>query len=382
MEDRGATLLAAVAVAMSAVFVFGVLAASDALDLPGDWKAELGLEERVPDNPCRVGLYRKSPRSPAPAPGSWRSEPEVPRTIVEGSAVAVGPVIYTFGGSAPGNLRTVLAFDTRSGRWGKPTSLPTGLNHVQAVAHDGAVYLAGGYLEGNEATTNFWRYDPRANEWTQLEPMGLGRGAAGAAVIGDRLYVADGAPRTFGLDDPPAPFKRLEIYDFGTASWSTGPDAPFAVHHVNAAALGGKVYLAGGRVDEEASSSKFFRYGPATERWEQLPDLPLGPTSSTGVIAAGGKVIVIGGDDEAGWEDGGGWVTPTAWAFDPATDRWQRLPDLRIERHALGAAVAGGRIYAIAGGPCPGLQPAGPVGTRMVESLPVAALDAEPARRP
>jgi N-acetylneuraminic acid mutarotase len=375
MEVRGARLLTAVAVAMLVVFVFGVLGASDAVNLPGDWKARLGLEERIPDNPCHVGLYRKSLRSPRPLAGNWRSEPEIPRTVVEGSATAVGPLIYTFGGSAPGNLRTVLVYDTRRGRWSRPTSLPVGLNHTQATAYGGDVYLAGGYLEGEAATSDFWRYDPARNAWTQLSPMGTSRGAAGTAVIGDRLYVADGAPQTFGLDDPPAPFKRLEVYDFVSERWSTGPDAPFAVHHVNAAALGGKLYLAGGRVDHEASSGKFFRYDPLTEAWEVLPDLPLGPTSSTGLVAAGGKVVLIGGDDELGWEDGSGWVTPTAWAFDPATNRWQRLPDLAVERHALAAAVAGGRIYAIGGGPCPGLKPNGPVGTHTVESLPVSALN-------
>jgi N-acetylneuraminic acid mutarotase len=378
MEFRGARLLTAVAVAMLVVFAFGVLAAGNAIDLPGHWKAKLGFEERVPDNPCRVGLYRRSPGSPRPLPGAWRSEPAIPRSIVEGSAAAVGPLIYTFGGSAPGNLRTVLVFDTRGDRWSRPTSLPAGLNHAQAVKHEGDVYLAGGYLEGNEATSDFWRYDPGANEWTRLPPMDLPRGAAGAAASGGRLYVADGAPRTFGVDEPPAPFTRLEIYDFETESWSAGPDAPFAVHHVNAAALGGKVYLAGGRVDEEASSASFFRYDPATERWEVLPDLPLGPTSSSGLVAAGGRIVVIGGDDELGWEDGGGWVTPTAWAYDPAANRWQRLPDLATERHALGAAVAGGRIYAIGGGPCPGLRPTGPVGTHTVESLPVSTLGSAP----
>ena len=147
------------------------------------------------------------------------------------------------------------------------------------------------------------------------------------------------------------------------------------MHHVNAAVQGGKLYLAGGRIDEEASSAKFFRFDPATGKWDVLPDLPLGPTSSMGLVAAAGKVVAIGGDDELGWEGGGGWVTPTAWAFDPRTSRWQRLPDLEIERHALGAAVAGGRIYAIGGGPCPGLKPTGPVGTVTVESLPVSALE-------
>ena len=375
MRGRGSKLLAALAIAMTVVFVFGVLAAGNVIDLPGNWRTTLGFESGSPDNPCRPGLYRNSPKSPPAPAGRWRSETPAPRTQVEGSAVAIGPIVYVAGGSAPGNLRRFLAYDTRSERWSEPGTLPTGLNHSQATTYGGDLYLAGGYLDGADATGNFWRYEPAANRWTELPPLRQARGAAAAAVIGDQLYVAAGAPQTYGVSNPDGPYDSLEIYDFETETWSSGPDAPFAVHHVNAAALDGKLYLAGGRLDAERSSDEFFSYDPATERWKRLPPLPLGAISSAGVVAAGDKIVVYGGDDELGWEDGGGSVTPTAWAFDPRTERWQRLPDMAIERHAFGAAVSGGRVYAIAGAICPGIKPTGPVGTHSVESLPVSALD-------
>jgi len=132
--------------------------------------------------------------------------------------------------------------------------------------------------------------------------------------------------------------------------------------------------MAGGRPDPEESSSKFFRYDPRAERWELLPDLPAGPISSAGMVAAAGRIVVIGGDDELGWKAGGGSVSPMAWAFDPKTSRWMRLPDLAIERHAFGAAVSADRIYAIGGSYCPGIKPGGPVATHTVESLPLSAL--------
>ena len=63
--------------------------------------------------------------------------------------------------------------------------------------------------------------------------------------------------------------------------------------------------------------------------------------------------------------------------FDPKAEHWQRLPDLEIERHAFGAAVADGRIYALGGSYCPGIKQNGPVGTHTVESLPNAALEGD-----
>jgi hypothetical protein len=371
----GGRALAALLAAMVVVLVIGVLAATEAINLPGHLRTTFGLAEATPDPPCRHGLYRDDPKSPAASPGRWRFEPPAPKAPVEGSATAVGPRVYTLGGSAPGNLHRVLAYDTRSHRWSQPTKLPTGLNHSPATTYRGDIYLPGGYIEGAEATSNFWQYDPGANRWTRLAPMHRPRGAAAAAVIGDKLYVADGAPQTYGIGNPSGPYDSLEIYDFKTQSWSSGPDAPFALHHSAAAALGGKFYMAGGRPDPEESSNKFFRYDPRAERWERLPNLPTGPISSVGMVEAAGKVVVIGGDDELGWKDGGGSVSASAWAFDPKTSSWLRLPDLAIERHAFGAAIASDRIYAIGGSYCPGIKSGGPVATHTVESLPVSALN-------
>ncbi len=366
--------MAGLAIAMTLVFATAVLASVDAINVPGDWRQKLGFETGAPDNPCRLGLYRDSPKSPPTLAGSWRLEKELPRALVEGSAVTIGRVIYTFGGSAPGNLHRVLAYDTRSERWSEPTELPTGLNHSQAVAYGGDVYLAGGYLDGLEPTSNFWRYDPGSNRWNRLPPMGKPRGAAAAAVVGNRLYVADGAPQTYGVSNPNGPYDSLEIYDFETGDWSAAPDAPIAVHHVSGAALGGDFYMAGGRTDPEESSDEFLRYDPGSKRWEHLPDVPYGKYSSIGLVAAGGEVVAIAGDDELGWEEGGGSVSASAWAFDPGSERWQRLPDLKVERHAFGATVSNGRIYAIGGSPCPGIKPEGPVPTYTVESLPVSKI--------
>jgi hypothetical protein len=375
VSGYGPKVLAALAAVMTLVLLAGVLASVDAIDVPGEWREALGLAETgAPDNPCRVGLYRQDPKSPPAPPGRWRFEAEMPKALVEGSAVAIGPVIYTFGGSAPGNLHEVLAYDTRTDRWSEPTHLPTGLNHAQAVSYRGDAYLAGGYLDGLEPTSGFWRYDPRSRRWTRLPPMGRPRGAAAAAVIGHKLYVADGAPQTYGVSNPSGPYDSLEIYDFETGRWTSGPDAPIAVHHVSATALNGRFYMAGGRTDPEASSEEFLRYDPAAESWQRLPNLPAGPYSSVGIVTAAGRVVVLGGDDELHWEEGSGSVTGSAWDFDPRRSVWRRLPDLAVERHAFGAAAAGGRIYAIGGSYCPGIKPNGPVATHTVESLPVSAV--------
>jgi N-acetylneuraminic acid mutarotase len=368
-------ILAVLLAAMSILLGVAVLAYADVIDLPGSWRTTLGFQEETPNPPCRPGLYRRSLASPAPVPGQWRFEPEAPKAQVESGGATIGDTIYVVGGARPGNLHTVLAFDTRSRHWSEPTKLPVGLNHAMVVAHGGKLYVAGGFLEGNEATDVFLSYDPATKEWSKLPPMKLARGGGAAVTIGDKLYVVDGGPNPYGVEDPRPPVPRLEVFDFRKRTWSVATPPPVGVHHTGAAVVDGKIYLAGGRFVDEVSSPDFSRYDPATDRWTRLPDLPQGKISSHAVLTAGGRVVVIAGDDEQGWEDGGGFTSAMAWAYDPRTEDWTRLPDLDVERHAFTAATAGDRIYAITGTICPGLKPNGPVTTHTVESLPVSVVD-------
>jgi N-acetylneuraminic acid mutarotase len=374
MHGRARKILAALTVAMVAVFLVGVLAAAQVINLPGNLRETLGFEKATPNPPCHLHMYRRDPKSPPPEPGHWRSEPEMPRTQVEATAVAIGPVVYTAEGSPPGNLHTVLAFDTRTKTWSEPTHIPIGLDHAEAATYNGKLYLAGGYLDGEEPTTDFWQYDPKTNRWTQLPSMHQPPRAAGAAaVIGHRLYVAGGAPQTFNVSSFPV-YNTLEIYDFDTGKWSFGAPMQVGRHHISGAAVDGKLYVVGGRGEKDHSLTIFESYDPKADEWKTLPPIPLG-VASPRVVAADGKVVVVGGEDQLNWEEGDGWVTPSAWAFDPKLNRWARLPDMRFERRGGGAGFAGGRVYAIGGSYCPGLKPGGPVGTHTVESLSIGAID-------
>lgn len=367
-------VLAALGIAMTGLFVVGVLAAANVVNLPGSWKEKLGFEEGTPNPPCRLGLYTNDPKSPPAPAGKWRFEPETPRTQIEASGIAIGETIYVVGGTPPGNLHRVVAYDTKTKKFSEPTQLPTGLNHVEAATHDGKLYVAGGYLEGENPTGNFWQYDPATKEWTKLASLPQPTAAGSSVAVGDKLYVAGGAPQTFGASGPIAPYPELQIYDFSTGEWSLGPKMPNPRHHVSGAALGGDVYVAGGRGEEDHSLTTFERYDPAKEEWESLAELPLG-VASPGLVAVDGKLVIVGGEDQNEWEDGKGWVTPSAWEYDPQEDRWSRLPDMKYERRGSGVAAVGNRVYAIGGSYCPGLKPGGPVGTHTVESLDVATAE-------
>jgi N-acetylneuraminic acid mutarotase len=128
---------------------------------------------------------------------------------------------------------------------------------------------------------------------------------------------------------------------------------PTARHHLAAAALGGQLYVAGGRNREDQALDAFERFDPEAQKWERLAPLPLA-VGAADAVATEDAFVVTGGDDELSWREGGGYVTPAVWAYVPAESRWRRLPDLGTPRHAHAAAIAGGRVYVFGGVSCPG----------------------------
>jgi len=359
----GVTVLAALGCGGVLVLVLAAAGTS----LPGPPVKEwLGLtEDRRSYPPCRptpAGI-RAPARPPAPtATPGWRRERPVARARYEIAAAAVGRTIFVVGGNVPGPepgsvaaLTTVEAYDTAGGSRPGPAT-EEALDHHVVVAHDGTLYLLGGYV-GGRSTARAWRWAPGERGWEALAPMPTARGAHAAAAIGGRLYVVGGAPENLG-DRGEEPFATLDIYDLRTGRWSSGPSMPTARHHVAAAAAAGKLYVAGGRRPGDFSLGAFERFDPETGSWERLADLPQ-HAASLDVVASGDQVIVVGGGDDLA-----GWVTPATWSYDIPTGRWRRLPDLRVARHGLRAVVVGDRIYAVAGAPCAGFGQ-----SRVVESL-------------
>jgi non-specific serine/threonine protein kinase len=124
----------------------------------------------------------------------------------------------------------------------------------------------------------------------------------------------------------------------------------------------GEVVVVGGFTGRGTASRRVDAYDPARNRWRRLPDLPVGVHHPM-AAALNGRLYVFGGYS-------GGFGEPTSGAYVLASRtsrRWQRLPALPEPRAAAGAAVVGNRIV-VAGG-------IGPNGLAQV------ALLYDPARR-
>jgi Kelch motif len=330
-------------------------------DLPGPRIFEkLGLAEGFkPIEYCSPKPSQiKNPSSPPSASGSWRSGPDMPVPEAEHSGAVLGGLIYMVGGQdmIGRSQKRVLTFDPKTRRYGRIPDMPLEVDHAIAVVHRGSLYVEAGYRHTYPVAVLF-RYSPRTRIWTKLATPPTARGGAGGAVIGNKLYVVAGAPRS----SPPetvTPYRNLEIYDFHTNTWSTGPPIPTGRHHVGVAAIGSQLFVVGGRKPNDLASQNFERFDTRTGTWTRLGKIPLG-LAAMGVVHHGSKMIIVGGGDDSGWQSGGGYVSPAAFVYDTRSGKWSRLADLPRGEHAPAVAIADGRIWAFGGIDCPGFHPTG-----------------------
>jgi serine/threonine-protein kinase PknK len=289
------------------------------------------------------------PRDGAARTDRWGALREAVLERTEVAAARVGRFAYVVGGFESTNGATTAAverYDLRRDRWRRVREMPVALNHATAVSYRGRVFVHGGYASATglqEPTTVLLRYNPQRNRWRRLASSATPRAAHAAAVIGDRLYVAGGANDSGSL-------RSLEIYSFRRNRWTKGPDFPGpARNHTGGVASGGRFYVLAGRDNGNLSAAE--RYDPQRRAWERLPPLRTARGGIAAVRLRDGRIVVFGGEELTP----GGQTIAAVELFDPRSGRWRALPDMRTPRHGLGGVALGRRVYAIEGGPSPGL---------------------------
>lgn len=335
-----------------------VLLALVVIGLPLSQVTNTGIERSIKQKLglVKVGCVPQTMDSPG-----WRGLGPLPDRRDEPRAVALNGQIYLAGGiktidsygqrsNVPGvpervvvtPLRNFTRFDPRTGRYTELAPLPEGLSHIGFVTYRGSIYVVGGHgtlLWGAAPKDGFYRYTPGRDRWVRLPPLPTPRGAVAAAVVGDRLYVAGGMSAGVAL-------RVVEAYDFATGRWQRVADLPAAREHIAGVSLGGRFYVVGGRNRVTDALPDVTRYDPASDSWEQLPNMPV-PAGGLEAQPFDGALIAIGGGD-----DRRETVTGAVQRFDPASGTWTELPEMRTRRHGFGSAVVGDEIYTFGGSPC------------------------------
>jgi DNA-binding CsgD family transcriptional regulator len=133
----------------------------------------------------------------------------------------------------------------------------------------------------------------------------------------------------------------VERYDPTIDQWDGLTPKPVPVADVSAVAIGGEIFVPGGRLGTGELSNFFEAYDPEDDLWFEREPLPV-PLCAYTLAAFEGSVYMFGGWDGEKFVD-------SVYVYNPISDGWREQSPMKTARGFAGGAVAGGKIYIIGG---------------------------------
>ncbi|KAM7391665.1 hypothetical protein PAMP_022336 [Pampus punctatissimus] len=251
--------------------------------------------------------------------------------------------ILGFGGifaSATNNEHLFQVFHPSWGEWRALAAAPAPRMSNQGIAVlNNFVYLIGGdkNISGSHAETCCWRYDPRHNSWTIIQPLQQQHADHCVCVVGSHIYAIGGRDYSNELDS-------VERYDPHTNMWEFVSPLKREVYAHAGAVVDGKIYITCGRRGM-LYLRETYCFDPAANHWTACAEGPV-ERAWHGMAAVNGRIYVIGGsNDEHRYRRD---VLKVA-CFDPTANSWSLLSPLPSGHGEPGVAVLDRHIYILGG---------------------------------
>lgn len=268
--------------------------------------------------------------------GTWQPLQPMPSALQQLGAATLAGRVYAVGGFDANQqvVNTVYRYDPLRDTWQTVTGLPAApaISHVAAVALAGKLYILGGLRQDGTAVDTVHIYTAQTGQWTTGRFMLNPRGAAAAAVIDGRIYLAGGSPPARGSD--------FSVYDPLTNRWTRLPNMQTFRGHLAGAAYGGKFYAIGGR-RLHVLYDHVEEYDPVAGTWRFRTPMPTARADAAAAVV-NRRIYVFGGEENANHPMG---LFTEVEEYRPDTDTWRGLDPMPTPRHGHGAAVFQGRVY-------------------------------------
>ena len=216
-----------------------------------------------------------------PSSSQWAQEPiagDVPSARSQHSTVKLSDGrIMLFGGLLQGGAtdENVYIYDPSTGAWVKQgNSFPAGFRYGHSAGfYEGKVYIFGG--TGPDGVSNtLWKYDPAADSWMLISPMGPSplprQNAASASSFGVSQISGLETPSAKwwiigGEDEFGLPLPEVWEFDFVTSTWTPREFLPQPRTHAAAATIPGEsnsILIFGGLGDDGQPMGETLIYHP------------------------------------------------------------------------------------------------------------------------
>ncbi|HEY6721396.1 MAG TPA: DUF1668 domain-containing protein [Burkholderiales bacterium] len=301
------------------------------------------------------------------AQGSWKQGPPIPQGANEVIGANVGGNVLVYGGQdgAGKSMGIFWKFDPGANQWTQLPSNPVPVHHGAAASIGNKFYVFGGFHMPDTGKVGWypenkaWVFDMDKGTWSALPPMPTPRGALAAVAVGTKIYVSGGAkiPAGVNLPDglaaggPVELLGTLEMFDTETNRWTQLKPMSLPRNHHSIAYTDGKIYAVGGRVGS-CFSNGWSSNVSMNEAYDIATDTWATRLPMPTARSGTGAEALDGKVHVLGGE---GWVEEFGGVFrahevyDPKTNSWAKLPRMLTPRHGFATATVAHRIYAVSG---------------------------------
>jgi len=175
----------------------------------------------------------------------WTRCPDLPFPMHHIGIASDGQAIYAGGGykGLPFNhLPDPPLWQLTGSGWEEFSKLPITVGEHALLGNSGNIYLIGGRTPESDSD-QLWQFRPQSGDWTQLAPMPTPRHSFAWVILNGELWVLGGRSRKLGTD-----IDIVEIYNFESDQWRSGPAMPTGRGGHFAALAGNNIHVLGGEV--------------------------------------------------------------------------------------------------------------------------------------
>ena len=236
----------------------------------------------------------------------WKTLAAVPTgPLHEHATVALSnTTIAVLGGvtQAGAVLDTLYIYSIPSNTWQKAASLPVTINHANAAAVGGKIYVLGGMTGATWAgTSQCWAYDPTTDRWSAIAsmPSSEARGSAVVGVHNKTIWLASGKAGSGGES-----LTTVSAFDTAAGEWredipAAAKTIPEGRDHGGGGIIGDKFYQVGGSlgaISNRKDTVFVLELGDLGKGWVTAKGRMPTPRRgfATGII--GGKIYTFGGE--------------------------------------------------------------------------------------
>lgn len=249
----------------------------------------------------------------------------------------IGLMLVREGGTSAGLPANANA-PTLAPRWQPRAPLPEARSGLAAAVYESRIYaIAGETAQGVSGAVTV--YNPEKNTWSGAANKPTPVSEVEAALIGEKIYVPGGRLASG------QPTNKVEIYDPRRNEWEDGAPLPAPRSAYALATFEGRLYLFGGW-DGTKVVDTVYEFDPESREWRKRTPLP-SARMYAGAVEAAGKILVVGGAD-------GKRSLADVWAYYPGRDAsgdqpWEQRASLPEARYAMGIASLADIVYLVGG---------------------------------